>query len=148
RGIGTARYSALVCFRREDRNHSTSYWPGPELSTRRTWHHLSWTSNMAPPLMDMEVITAAKSAWGYELRGENFVGGGGAFVTCPPAVVDDLSLNNPDAFVLLMVARRHHWDRERFCLANAMGEKLGWTVPRLRSARSHLVKNGNIIVLH
>jgi hypothetical protein len=105
-------------------------------------------ANMAPPLMEMEVINAAKSAWGYELRGENFIGGGGAFVTCPPAVVDDLCLNNPDAFVLLMVARRHHWDRERFCLANAMGEKLGWTLPRLRSARNCLVRNNYVVVLH
>jgi hypothetical protein len=97
---------------------------------------------------EAEVVNCALSAWRYEERGENYYGGRGV-VTCTPDIVDDLAIANADAFALLMVARRHHWEDERFCLANPMAEKtLGWTLPRLRRARQYLEQLGYISVLH
>jgi hypothetical protein len=102
---------------------------------------------MQPKLADMEVINTAMSAWRYEQRGENYFGGRG-LIPCPRDMVEDMSKNQPDALVLMMVARAYHWDDERFCLANGMAEKLHWTLPRFKAARRYLEHAGYLLVLH
>jgi hypothetical protein len=104
-------------------------------------------ANMQPNLLDIEVVKAATSAWGYELNGHNYIVGG-KFTSCANELVDGLCLKNNDAFILLLLAQRHHADRDRFCLANAMAEKLRWTLPRFKAARRYLVENGYLVVLH
>ena len=102
---------------------------------------------MSADFTEAEVVNCALSAWRYEERGENYYGSRGV-VTCTPDIVDDLAIANADAFALLMVARRYHWENERFSLANAMAEKLRWRKSRLRKARRDLEENGYIDVLH
>jgi hypothetical protein len=102
---------------------------------------------MLPNLHDTEVVAAATSAWQIESRGENWFGGGG-MVTCPHAMIDELAVNHQDALLLLMIARRYHWGRERFYLANGMAESIGWTLRRFTAARRHLEETGYIVVLH
>ena len=75
------------------------------------------------PLADVEVIKTASSAWGYEVRGENLIGRGGA-VVISNTVIDSLT-NNPDACCLYMKLRRHHWGRD-FALAKSMASAMGW----------------------
>jgi hypothetical protein len=102
---------------------------------------------MSADFTEMEVIDCARSAWRMEERGENYVGGHGV-ITCPPDIVDGLAIADPDAFVLLMVARRHHWMKERFCLANGMAETtLNWRMDRFKKARKALEGAGYIVVL-
>ena len=57
-------------------------------------------------------------------------------------------LKNNDAFILLVQAQRYNADRDRFCLANAMAEKLRWDLRRFKAARRYLVENGYLVVLH
>jgi hypothetical protein len=104
-------------------------------------------AHMQPPLSDMEIIRAATSAWEYQVRGENFFGGAGNFVTCPTTMLEDLMQSNSDALALMMVIRSHNWHRERFYVANAMADKLGWTLPRFREARALLVGRKYLRVL-
>ena len=67
---------------------------------------------MSADFTEAEVVNCALSAWRYEERGENYYGSRGV-VTCTPDIVDDLAIANADAFALLMVARRYHWENER-----------------------------------
>jgi Bifunctional DNA primase/polymerase, N-terminal/Primase C terminal 1 (PriCT-1) len=103
--------------------------------------------NMQPALLDMEVIRTATSAWEYQVRGENFIGGGGRLVTMPDPMLDDLMHSNQDAILLMLIVRRNHWSRERFHLANGMAETMEWTLPRFKRARRLLVERGYIRLL-
>jgi hypothetical protein len=97
------------------------------------------------PLPDAEVLKVVAGAWAKEIAGENWFGRGGR-VIASAAEVDDLLPNHPDAFVLLMILRRHHWGRP-FVIANAMAETMpggGWHRKRLASARSALERLGQI----
>ena len=105
------------------------------------------TRNMdcVPPLSDTEVLRIAASAWEYQQAGRNLVGRGRAIVT-PHSMIDELMQESPDAFLLLMVLKRHHWGRE-FFVANAMAPNMpggGWTLRRLRDARKKLISQGYI----
>lgn len=92
------------------------------------------------PLSDIEVIKTASSAWGYQIRGENLKGRGGA-VVISNSVID--VLDDPDAFYLYGKLRRHHWGRD-FALSKAMAEAMGWTLPRWKRARKKLEDVGEI----
>jgi hypothetical protein len=98
-----------------------------------------------PPLSDPEVVKIARSAWNYEDRGQNWCGAGQR-VIATHAEVDGLMQTQPDAFLLLMLARRYHWGRE-FVLANAMAKRMpggGWSRKRLATARRRLEEHGAI----
>ena len=102
-------------------------------------------ASFMPPLSDAEVVKVARSAWGYADRGENWFGAGQRVVTTH-AEVDGLMQKQPDAFLLLTLARRHHWGRE-FVLANAMAKRMpgdGWSRKRLAAARRYLEEHGEI----
>jgi hypothetical protein len=79
------------------------------------------TRNMdcMPPLAEAEVVRIAVSAWSYQQEGKNLVGRGHAIVTAH-TVIDELMHESPDAFLLLMVLKRHHWGRD-FVAANRKG---------------------------
>jgi hypothetical protein len=95
-----------------------------------------------PPMDDAEIVRIARSAWGYTERGENWCGRGGV-VLAAVGEVDKLASADPDAFALLAIVRRHHLGiRDRFSLANAMAESIGWTLARFRGARDRLVAGG------
>jgi hypothetical protein len=98
-----------------------------------------------PPLTEAEVARFAASAWRYQEEGKNLVGCGRAIVTAH-ALIDGLMLESPDAFLLLMMLKRHHWGRD-FVVANAMAPIMpggGWTLRRLQCARKTLVDQGYI----
>jgi hypothetical protein len=102
-------------------------------------------ASFLPPLSGAEVAKVARSAWGYEDRGENWLGAGQRVISTH-AEVDGLMQKHPDAFLLLTLARRHHWGRE-FVLANAMAKRMpggGWSRKRLASARRYLEACGEI----
>ena len=97
------------------------------------------------PLPDDEVMRVVASAWAKELAGENWFGRGGQVVVSA-AEVDELLRQDPDAFVLLTVLRRHHWGRS-FAIANAMAATMpggGWRRQRFASARRNLEARGLI----
>jgi hypothetical protein len=97
-----------------------------------------------PPLeTDAEVVKTAKSAWGYEARGQNWLGRGGYMVAVDHRLVDKLMDDRPDALLLLVKLRRHHWGRD-FCIANAMAKSFGWKPARLAAARRRLLALGEI----
>lgn len=102
-----------------------------------------------PPMGDEEVVRVARSAWGYTERGENWKGVGRRIVATLDEV-DGLMSENPDAFLLLMMLRRHHGPGDRFIVANAMSKTMpggGWTVKRFAAARRHLIDAGLIVEL-
>ncbi len=105
------------------------------------------TRNMdcMPPLPEAQVLKIASSAWNYEQDGRNLAGRGQAVVTSH-GLIDGLMHENPDAFLLLMLLKRHHWGRG-FFIANAMASTMpggGWTVRRLQAARKTLIKKSYI----
>lgn len=100
-----------------------------------------------PHLPDAEVLKTAKSAWDYQQRGENFLAGETSAIL-PHDVIDRLAAQDPHAFALLALLERHHGQREEFAVANAMADKLGWHIARLRSARAVLVEMNIIRCVH
>jgi hypothetical protein len=108
-----------------------------------------------PTLDDEEVVKIARSAWGYTERGENRIGIG-RYVHTDHRLIDNLMMNDPDAFQLLMFLQRHHWGRD-FTLANETGRLLplsgskrgqvGWDRERFAGARQRLVEYGHLIVV-
>jgi len=102
-----------------------------------------------PPLPDNEVVKIANSAWGYEKRGDNWIGHGGKIVPLTHRDVDLLAADHPDALALLSLLRRHHWARPDFILSNAMADDfLGWTLRRFRAARDYLIQCGMLHCVH
>ena len=89
------------------------------------------------PLSEVEVIKTASSAWGYEVRGENLVGRGGAMVITH-SVIDAL-IDYPDAWRLYGKLKRHNW-RDEFVLANGLGREWRWGWGRFKAAREILVR--------
>jgi hypothetical protein len=96
------------------------------------------------PLPESEVENAARSAWNYERRGRNLVGRGKAVVMSHD-MID--RLDDPDAFYLMALLKRHHWGRD-FFLTKAVASALGWTLPRWRRARDLLVRFDVIACIH
>lgn len=97
------------------------------------------------PLPDTEVVKTAASAWGYEQRGENLKGRGGAMVI--PHAVADVLIDHDDAWRLYGKLRRHHWGRD-FVLSKPMASAMGWDVRRWRKARDMLAAFGLIVCIH
>jgi hypothetical protein len=99
-----------------------------------------------PPLADAEVVKLAGSAWSYTERGQNLMGK--QHIRISFDVIDELLAVGPDAYVLFSLLLRHHADRTRFFIANAMAESMppdGWALRRFRSARARLLENGFVV---
>jgi hypothetical protein len=102
-------------------------------------------TSFMPPLADNEVVEVAKSAWKYHEDGRNWFGIGKRIISTHDEV-DGLMHDNPDAFILLTILRRHHWARD-FVVANQMADRMpggGWPRKRLAAARQHLEAAGFI----
>lgn len=98
------------------------------------------------PLSETELIKIAASAWGYEQRGENLKGKGGAMVTAN-ATFDALIAESADAWLLYSHLQRHHWGRD-FVLAKAMADAMGWRLRKWKAARDALIRLGLIGCIH
>jgi hypothetical protein len=96
--------------------------------------------------MDAEVVKIASSAWQHDAAGLNFFRR--PRVMLGHDIVDALAISNPDAMLLLVLLERYHGGNDRFVLAKAMAEKMGWTLPRWRAARSALTEAGIIRCIH
>ena len=99
----------------------------------------------SPPLPARQAEEKARSAWGYEQRGENLIGHGGGGVVLNNAVVDDLlgRVHGPDALALLSKLKRSHGARKTsFAVScGGMARKgviAGWKTPR-RYARARKI---------
>jgi Bifunctional DNA primase/polymerase, N-terminal len=99
-------------------------------------------STYSPPLPDDEVVKTAASAWGYTASGRNWFGK--AQVVTSHVEVDELLIEAPDAFLLLVKLRRHNWG-QTFMVANTMSKTMGWTRKRLAAAREELTRRGKIV---
>ena len=98
------------------------------------------------PLPESELEAAARSAWKYETEGRNLVGRGKA-VVMSHSIIDRVMAHSPDAFVLLMILKRHHWGRD-FVLASQWRIRWLGTLRWRKAARNVLVRLGLIACLH
>jgi hypothetical protein len=104
----------------------------------------------SPPLPAHKVEQKARSAWGYEERGENWIGHGQGGVVLNASVVDDLlnRAHGEDALALLVKLKRSHGARsEPFAIvakAMARDEVIArWKDPRhYTRARKMLQERG------
>jgi hypothetical protein len=107
--------------------------------------------DLDPPLPWFEAMKVAKSAWSYEVKGSNWVGGPrrGVFLETEHAALED----EPKAFSLLCKLRLEHRGlRGTFAASpKAMardGVLKGWTVPGYRQALQVLEERGFLAVRH
>jgi hypothetical protein len=103
---------------------------------------------LSVPVADSEIVAKCNHWWKKTVAGENRFGVGG-FVTTNHATIDGLLMNDPDAFMLLLILRRYHWGRD-FPVANDMCEIMprgGWRRQRFTAARSRLIKAGFLVVV-
>lgn len=103
-------------------------------------------AQLAQPLPPDEILKIVASAWGYECEGKNWFGVGGRVVFAAREV-DDLAAQDPHAYALLALLRRHHWGRD-FILAKAYADELGWTLRRFKAARDVLLQRDLIVCVH
>ena len=104
----------------------------------------TWASAMPAPLSIREIEQTARSAWGYEIGGRNFVGLRRPQVTQKDKAMDDLS-NAPDAFWLLNLFERYHRNKRAFAIAPAAMSRSRnppWHKSRITRARDILIERG------
>lgn len=104
-------------------------------------------SEFYEPLSAEEVLKVVASAWGYEVEGKNWFGYGPRVILAADEV-DDLAADDPRAFALLSILRRHHAGADDFILSKAMAESIGWSVNTLRAARDALEERGFVECIH
>jgi bifunctional DNA primase/polymerase-like protein len=94
----------------------------------------TFNDSCEPPLEDIEVISAAQSAWGYTERGQNHFGRGNPEIKW--------MLDNQDAYLLLAFLRDHQGPNATFMCANGLAQTFGWSRLRLAAARKYLIEAG------
>jgi hypothetical protein len=99
--------------------------------------------SLIPRWRDIEVVTLARSAWGYTERGQNRFGQHGAWLAA--IEIDQMLGADPDPLLLLSFLRRHQGPEAMFMCANGLRETLRWTRPRLAGARSRLIELGYLM---
>jgi hypothetical protein len=104
-----------------------------------------FNATFLPPLEEGEVVRVARSAWGYEQRGENRYGRHGVWFDTSEA--NTLITSDQDSFVLLSYLRAHNGPSSLFMCTNSLSETLGWTEKRLSRARRRLMARGDIILV-
>ncbi|MDO5643881.1 MAG: bifunctional DNA primase/polymerase [Paracoccus sp. (in: a-proteobacteria)] len=103
---------------------------------------VSWTDAMPEPLSGLEAERCARSAWGYETAGKNYLGLKKPQVTAADKVMDAL-LHAPDALVLLQYFQRWHGNRPAFAIAPRAMSEAGsppWPRRRIADARDVLLE--------
>lgn len=108
---------------------------------------------ISPPLPDGEVMRIAASAWSAQQEGRNWVGTGRRIIKTFDEIDGFIPRSTvphkcaPDALFLLDFLRRLHFDKTRFVCANAMHERLGWTLKRFVAARRYLESMGKLRIV-
>jgi hypothetical protein len=101
----------------------------------------TFNDNFEPPMEEYRMISTAKSAWGYEQRGENWFGRRKAYL--PLDGVEDWT-DDVDSFFLLAYLRKHQGRTARFWIANGLADRFGWPIRRLVNARRRLIQTGEV----
>ncbi|MDO5613634.1 MAG: bifunctional DNA primase/polymerase [Paracoccus sp. (in: a-proteobacteria)] len=108
---------------------------------------VTWTRAMPEPLGAAEAERCARSAWGYEVAGKNFLGLKKPQVTAADRVMDAL-IDAPDALVLLQMFQRWHGNRPSFAIAPRAMSEAGsppWPWKKIVAARDVLLERGFIV---
>jgi hypothetical protein len=106
------------------------------------------------PLPAEEVLKTAAGAWEKQLNGTNWVGSG-------PKIITEVSEFDrvffpangqpepvaADAYYILTILRRVHFDKTTFFCANAFHKRLGWTLARFQRARRFLEAKGCLLIM-
>ncbi|WP_170791662.1 bifunctional DNA primase/polymerase [Ruegeria lacuscaerulensis] len=106
----------------------------------------TWASAFPTPLSTSEIYRCAKSAWGYETKGRNFLGLRKPQVTEGDRIMDEL-IDRPEALALFQVILRFHSNRTSFAIApRAMSKAKNppWDWRRIANARDILIERGFI----
>lgn len=109
----------------------------------------SWASTMPEPLSAPEAERCARSAWGYETAGKNFLGLSKPQVSKGDIIMDNL-LDQPEAYTLLQLFQRWHGNRVGFAIAPTAMSRAGsppWHRTRIERARDVLLERGFIAEL-
>lgn len=108
---------------------------------------LTWASAFPEPLSSQEAEACARSAWGYETTGRNYLGLKKPQLTEGDKIMDDL-IDQPEAYLLLQMFRRWHRQRPFFAIAPRAMSEAGsppWPRRRIAMARDVLLERGYII---
>lgn len=106
----------------------------------------TWAGSFPDPLPPHEIEKAARSAWRYQIEGRNYLGLKRPQVTESDRIMDAL-MDQPDAFFLLQLFQRYHWNRPRFAIAPRAMSRDGippWHYSRIERARDTLLERGLI----
>jgi Primase C terminal 1 (PriCT-1) len=99
-----------------------------------------------PPLEDEEVIKVARSAWGYEERGENCFGGPCSIMSA--ASLDEMiEETDTDLIVLIVWLKANNKPDAEFWVADGLRERFKWSLPRFRKTRRRAVETGWLVQL-
>lgn len=107
---------------------------------------LTWTSAFPEPLDSAEAERCARSAWGYEATGRNYLGLKKPQLNAQDKIMDDL-IDQPDAYFLYQYLRRWHSNRPSFAIAPTAMSKAGsppWHYTRTVRARDVLLERDHI----
>lgn len=107
---------------------------------------VTWASAFPDPLPGAEIERCARSAWGYESAGRNFLGLKRPQISEADKIMDAL-LDKPDALVLYQLFQRWHSGRDVFAIAPRAMSSAGsppWRWERISKARDVLIGRGFI----
>ncbi|MDU8946117.1 bifunctional DNA primase/polymerase [Ovoidimarina sediminis] len=102
----------------------------------------TWAGAFPDPLPTSEIERCARSAWGYEATGRNYLGLRKPQITGGDRMMDAL-IDEPDALVLLQYFRRWHSNRPAFAIAPRAMSEAGsppWHWTRIVKARDILLE--------
>jgi hypothetical protein len=96
-----------------------------------------------PPLEDRELVTVARSAWGYKAQGRLWLTGDKPVICIEIAEVEQmLREGDADCFMAYCALRHFHWNRDQFAFSPKAMSKAGvfgsWSARRLRKTRERL----------
>lgn len=108
----------------------------------------SHNEHFLPPMTDAEVTKTAHSAWNMEISNKNWAGQEVRAVALK-SELEKLG-GHGDAALLLLTLRAIHGrlGGGEFILSNAITERFGWSIRRLKSAINCLVGQGFIEIAH
>ncbi len=106
----------------------------------------TWASGFPTPLSASEIDRCAKSAWGYETKGRNYLGLRKPQITEGDRIMDEL-IDQPEALTLYQVFLRWHSNRPSFAIAPRAMSEAGsppWSRHKIAHARDVLLARGFI----
>lgn len=107
---------------------------------------VSWTSTFPEPLSAAEAEQCARSAFGYEATGRNFLGLRKPQLNAQDKLMDNL-IDQPEALTLYLLFQRWHSSRLHFAIAPTAMSAAGsppWPRRRIEGARDVLLERGYI----